>query len=253
MERFVSSPNLPKAQVSGVIMGGGYPEISSALRQRGIEVIELCENPAVSYPIKYHADMSAYYMGGGRLILSAELYDKCRNNSVFAQLELYRADSEQKSCYPFDISLNACEIGDFIFCNIDNTDPLIRRYAENENKTLVNINQGYAKCSVCVLDETHIITADSSIARITENYCIDSLLIEPGFFELSGYEYGFIGGSAFKIGKDTIAFTGTLKGHKNEREICEYIAKTGLKTIFLTDKKCVDVGSVIPIRENYQQ
>jgi len=75
------------------------------------------------------------------------------------------------------------------------------------------------------------------------------LLIKPGFFDLPGYDYGFVGGSCVKLDRATLAFTGTLKGYENERDIIEFSGKCGIDIIYLTHKRCSDVGSIIPIIE----
>ena len=194
--------------------------------------------------------MSAYYCGNGTLILSSSIFSECVTEAFSDGIRLLRSSNPQAPKYPHDIGLNACEIGRFIICRRQYTDFQIIEHAEKQGKSIINANQGYAKCSVCILDERHIITADSSIAKAVRHCGIDALCIEPGFFRLPGYDFGFIGGSCFKIDRDTIAFTGNLCGHPNEAQILDYIHSIGLKTIFLTDEPCLDVGSIIPISED---
>lgn len=249
MERFLEAPNLPQGRVTSVIIGSEYPLISDAIRNLGIQAIELPVNSDIPAPVRSHADMSAYYCGSGELILSGSIYPKCCISDFPSGIKLRRAAAEQTKTYPHDISLNACEIGNNIICRRASTDPVILEYAESRGKRIIYSRQGYAKCSVCVLDEQHIITADSSIAAAVSSAGIDALLIEPGFFRLHGYDYGFIGGSCFKISRDMIAFTGSLDGHSDKGKILEYIEKNGLNTVFLTDAPCLDVGSVIQITE----
>ncbi len=249
MVEFISSPNLPHGIVKSVLMGSGYDDIADALRRLGINVIELPLNSKLQPPIQAHADMSAYYCGSGKLILSKNIADKCPETIFPSGIKTLPASSEQNPSYPNDISLNACNIGNIIICNTQYTDPLILNHALQYEQTIINCKQGYAKCAVCILDERHIITADPSISAAAKKTGIEVLLIEPGFFDLPGYEYGFIGGSCFKVSVDTIAFTGTLDNHPNKCTILEFISNTGLEIIYLTDKKCTDVGSIIPLTE----
>lgn len=249
VEKFVERPNLPKGRVKTAILGGGYPEITEALNYLGINTVELPANPAVSDAVKFHADMSAYHRGGNKLIVSRHIYSCIADELASIGIDTIPAEGIQGATYPSDIGLNACEIGKYLFCSAQNTDKAILDSAAKRGKTLVNVNQGYAKCSVCIVDEHNIITADSSIAAAAKNHGITALLIKPGFFQLPGYDYGFIGGSSVKLSRDILAFTGSLEGHENEAQILDFIAKCNVEISYLTSRRCFDIGSIIPITE----
>ncbi|MBR6654431.1 MAG: hypothetical protein IKL27_06855 [Oscillospiraceae bacterium] len=249
MEHFVVKPNLPQGVVKTVIIGNGYHELEAALSKLGIKAIPIANNDGVAQPVRAHADMSAYYCGNGELIISKNIFESCDTEMFPTGTMLYCSNAGQSDKYPMDIGLNACEVGDVIFCSVENTDAAILEHAEKHGKKLINVRQGYAKCSVCVLDETHIITADKSIAEAAQNAGIEVLLIEPGYFELPGYDYGFIGGSCFKCSANMIAFTGSLEGHPDKEYILEFINKLGLKVVYLTNGRCFDVGSILPLSE----
>lgn len=74
-------------------------------------------------------------------------------------------------------------------------------------------------------------------------------MIQPGFIKLPGYDAGFIGGSAVKLSKDILAFTGHLNAHPEKKQICNYIQARGITIEYLTEEPCFDVGSMIPIKE----
>ena len=70
----------------------------------------------------------------------------------------YRAGS----AYPKDCALNACVVGKHLLCNPDVTArEVLSRFG---NKRVIGFRQGYARRSVCVVDENSIITADAGIA-----------------------------------------------------------------------------------------
>ena len=75
------------------------------------------------------------------------------------------------------------------------------------------------------------------------------LEITPGFVELYGFREGFIGGAAFKLAPDIIAFTGRLTRHPDKALILDFLKKHGVSAVYLTDKPVFDVGSVIPVIE----
>ena len=74
-----------------------------------------------------------------------------------------------------------------------------------------------------------------------------SLDIAPGHIALEGFPYGFIGGAAFKISDDTMAFTGTLDEHPDGERIVGYLAEYGLGSVFLTDKPIFDIGGAVAL------
>ena len=78
-------------------------------------------------------------------------------------------------------------------------------FAENEGLNVINVNQGYSGCSVCVINDSAIITDDESIFTAAQNFLNDVLLIQKGSIRLNGYNYGFIGGCCGKISKNKLS------------------------------------------------
>ncbi len=249
MERFIENPHLPHGKVKSVLLGSDYTKLAEVLENKGIRTVLLPPNECIAAQVRSHADMSAYYCGRGKLILSRNIYHKCRTEMFPDGMILQCSSEYQNDKFPFDIGLNACPIDDILFCRTENTDATILYHAALRGLKIVNIKQGYAKCSICVLDEKHIITADKGIYQQATAAGIETLLIDAGFFALSGYDYGFIGGSCFKTGKDTVAFTGTLDEHPNKYEIIDFVNDIGLNVEYLTTERCFDVGSIIPLTE----
>ena len=112
----------------------------------------------------------------------------------------------------------------------------------------VTVAQGYAKCAVCVVNDHSIITADAGVSRAAKNAGLDVLDITAGHVALDGYAYGFIGGAAFKIRNDTLAFTGTLDTHPYKERILRFLADRGQKAVFLTDEPIFDIGGAITLK-----
>ena len=114
---------------------------------------------------------------------------------------------------------------------------------------IVDCRQGYAKCSVCVVDEGAIITADRGVETAARKAGLDVLLIEPGYIFLDGFTFGFIGGSSFKISRSKLAFTGTLDAHPNKEDIIHFLKVHEVEPVYLTERLIFDIGSGIPITE----
>ena len=107
---------------------------------------------------------------------------------------------------------------------------------------LIPVKQGYCGCSICVVDANSIITADRGVAAAAARRGIDTLLIRPGHIQLEGYEYGFIGGSAFLISEDTMAFTGDISSHPDSENIMFFLEKRGIIVEKITENKIFDIG-----------
>lgn len=239
----LASPNLPENKVSCVVVSPQYPQIINALEKYGIEVLNVNESPDVHFPIRCHADMLFAYLGNGKfaveknqLILRQKLL-----NMGFVCIDSGFSLKEQ---YPFDISLNFCVLGDKIICNSENTADIFK-----VDKIVVDVKQGYAKCSCLPVNENSIITDDVSIYKSLLSNDIDVLLVSKGSVKLPGYDFGFIGGCAGKIAKDTVCFCGDIKKHSDYIQIVSFMKERNVYPLSLSGDELLDVGSVIPIIE----
>jgi hypothetical protein len=246
---FILSPNLPQNRVTHVILGSKYKKTAERLNKINISVIHVPDNKDVLPALSGHADLSICHLGGSRLLLS-------KSTEGFApELSKYGFDvtvSEKPSdkSYPDDVGLCACILNNYLFHNIKYTDKgLINSALANGIKPL-NVKQGYTKCSVCVVDDRHIITEDKSIQKAAEAIGISCLLISPGYIRLDGFDYGFIGGATGKLNKNILAFTGRLSSHPDKQKIYDYLESCGVEPFFLSEEPIYDVGSILPVIES---
>lgn len=115
--------------------------------------------------------------------------------------------------YPADVAFNAACTGRFFIHNLSATNEKLLLAAKEMGMTLIDVRQGYTKCSVVVVDETSIITYDEGIIAACSKYPeISVLRVAPGFVRLDGYDTGFIGGASGRVGREII-FHGDLFGH----------------------------------------
>ena len=104
--------------------------------------------------------------------------------------------------------------------------------------------QGYARCSILPVNEDSIITADWGVAKICISAGMNVLLIRPGHIQLTGFNYGFIGGCGGRIG-DTVVFHGNLSEHPDGNSIREFIHQRGLKIKDFPEFPLTDIGSIL--------
>ena len=151
--------------------------------------------------------------------------------------------------YPADVIYNAACTGKYFIHNLKYTSPELLKLAENRGFTLINTRQGYAKCSLALIDENSVITSDEGTAKALKNAGLDVLLIEKGYVRLEGYDYGFIGGACGRVG-NVMVFNGNLAAHPDYGRIESFILSKGLLLKFFPEYPLEDIGSVITeIRE----
>lgn len=204
-------------------------------------IIYVPNNPNVDPRLSGHIDLSIYYDGFDTII--AENYLK---NFIFPKKTIY-LDLFQSSEYPNDIQLNICNVGNFVILNEKFVPNIILDYLTQRGKSIISVNQGYANCCTLTIDDKNIITSDEGIYNSVKKYNINALLIQQGYFDLDGFPYGFIGGSAFHLNDNIIAFTGNIDIHPDKKEILNFINKNDHTAIYLTNKNAFDIGGAIEI------
>ena len=151
--------------------------------------------------------------------------------------------SGQGKEYPADARLCACVVGRFCIHNFRISEAGVAGFER------VDVRQGYAKCCTCVVDGRSVMTSDPGIARACRECGLNVLEIRPGYIELEGFDYGFIGGASFKLSADELAFTGRLDAHPDFGAVMDFLAGRGVGATFLTGETAFDVGSVLPLTE----
>lgn len=143
--------------------------------------------------------------------------------------------------YPQDVFYNAAAVGNYLICSKFTSPDLIEK---SMLKPIV-VSQGYVKCNLAVIDDSHVITEDAGIYKVlNERTEINCLMINPHEIMLPGYDYGFIGGCCGRI-NDTVVFNGDLSRHSNYKEIIEFISNCGLEIKYFKDYQLTDIGSII--------
>ncbi len=248
MQQFVKKPNLPSGKVSVAAIGEIYAdELSAALEQFGVRLVRCPNNPDVDRRLGSHIDLSVFHVGENKFLLS-----KTASESTFAEdlkqlgAEIIVSEKSLAPEYPNDAVLCSLSIGGRVFHNTKFTDSNIRALFSDR---LINVKQGYAKCAVCPVTENAAISSDPGLSKAMREQGIEVLEIVSGYVTLEGFAEGFIGGSAFTIAPDKLAFTGSLDKHPDGSKIEDFLLKHGICPVYLTDKPIFDVGSVIPILE----
>ena len=246
MDRIVRKPHLPEGEVRCIIIGEKYRNLLEIpLKKHNISIIYAKNNPNVDERLAGHIDLSAMHLGGNQLASANYLIDsEYFHNTRILGFEHIFIENPTESTYPHDAALNSCVLGEYVICN-----PKTAYTSIFKDKTIIKCNQGYTKCSICVVDEHSIITSDRMIAENSAQYGIESLLINDSFVKLQGFDKGFIGGASFRISRNKIAFTGIIECADTKNRIESFLLNRGIEAVYLTNEAIFDIGSAIPIIE----
>lgn len=234
-----------------VIIDGSVPkDILKRIERLNIRVIPTIPCQEVACPISYHPDIVLHPVNHSTLVVAPNVFEYYSDALSKKGIKIIKGEKELSKEYPNDIAYNVGRIGDLALHNFKYTDEKLLYYLKKENLKFVNINQGYSKCSMAVIDENAVITADIPIYKKLIEYGIDVLLIEPGYIRLEGYPYGFVGGTCGNLTRETIAFSGKFLYHPDQLKIFNFLKKYNKNIMWLSNENITDIGTIISL--NYQ-
>lgn len=198
--------------------------------------------------MRLHADLSFCYLGKGVAVCAPEAYDYYVNKLGGFSLKLKKGSSPLGRNHPFDAAYNVAIVGNKMFCRVNITDKVLLETAEQMGYKIVNMNQGYGKCSVCPVDEYSAISADMSFFKAAKKEGIDTLVITNHGIQLSGYDNGFFGGCAYMESKNVFSAKGDIRYLPCYDKITDFLTQRNI-AVKISHGPVTDFGSFIPIIE----
>lgn len=219
----------------------------SSLKKLGIDYIDIPQCKQLYEAIDGHVDIQMNILSKSKrkIIVHQDIPDTFLEKLKINNINYIKSDSKLQSTYPNNVSLNAAILDNYLIHNLKYTD---KNILENiPDKKLINIKQGYAKCSILPVREKAIITNDKGIYNSLSKENFDILLLPPGDILLPNLNYGFIGGVGGKISDDSLAFFGNLDFYLYGNEIKRFLSKYDITPIYLSNGKLVDRGSLLTL------
>ncbi len=229
--------------MNSIIVSDENSKITDSLRKLGYNIINSeCIDDLLPFERK-HSDIQCL-----RIDDTFFVANNCRKlKSIMQNLGLNVIETENpiKKDYPDNIILNAVYTGNKLYCKESALDNSVKKYCSKNNIEIINVNQGYTKCSTAVI-KNKFITADKGIFNALSDNGAEALLINSGNITLPGCDYGFIGGCCFE-NNETVFFTGDLNNHPDGKAIEEFIKKQKVNIKSLTDNELYDIGGFVII------
>lgn len=222
-------------------------EEKSSLINLGYELILIPKSPFLYNAIDGHVDIQLNIINKKekKIIINKDLPTDFKKLLVKNNINYIESSKTLSKTYPDNIFLNGLVLNKFFVHNLKHTDPIF--LTELKNKQLINVKQGYTKCSVLPIRNDAVITSDIGIQKALINLNIDVLLLPPGDILLPGLDYGFIGGVGGMISENSMAFFGDLSKYEFGNEVKHFLFKYDVEPIYLNKGKLIDRGSLFAL------
>lgn len=218
----------------------------ASLQSEGFELIAMPPASYLQSGVASHTDM-LIFIGFGRIFYHEKYYKSNKELidriSALSRLDIAVSGEQTGEKYPYDVLFNACLVGNRLICNEKTVSKLILCAAKDNGVEIVNVPQGYTKCSVSAVSENAIITADKAVAEACRSRGIDVLTVSEGHISLPPYNFGFIGGASGLCG-DKVYFCGSLDTHPDGERIISFCEKHNKAAVSLSTDNLQDVGSL---------
>jgi hypothetical protein len=143
--------------------------------------------------------------------------------------------------YPGSAKYNAVITEKYFIHNLNISDSFLLGCAGYLEK--INVKQGYTRCNLLGLGETHFITSDKGIHKVLKERGFQVLFVDPDGIILPGFRHGFFGG-ACGVWQKTVFISGSLKYHSQGEKIRKFIGNAGFSIAELYDGPLIDGGSI---------
>lgn len=190
-----------------------------------------------------HPDMLVHILDNNQIVVHKNTSPNFINYLRLTGKNVIKSQNTLTNKYPFDIFLNAVNLPSIFMHNLKYTDNEI--LTRVNQKKLINVKQGYTKCSTAIVSDRAVITSDKSIYKSLKNEDFDVLLLPPGDILLPGLNYGFIGGCCGLLRKDLMAFFGNLDYYIYGNQVKNFLYKYKIDPIYLHNGKLIDRGSLL--------
>lgn len=236
--KFISSPNIPEKRVTLFISAADIPAST---------VIPPAPLKKLPSALQHHADLGICVVSSKKAVCPPDSYEYYSEKLSPYGFEIIKGKNSLDCHYPGDSAYNVCIVGKKCFLNKNVCDEALLDILTSVGYEIINVKQGYTKCSICPIDENSIITADASISIAAKEQGMDVLLITNRGIKLPGYDNGFFGGCTGLYDKHTLLLNGEIKYLPESDAVKVFLNKKGISIKELKKGPVTDIGSILPL------
>lgn len=210
------------------------------------ELIKVKKHDQVYNEISSHTDIFC------TKIDDTVIYEKNAISSKINSKYICKYGDNVENSYPKVAAYNVCIIDNYAIHNLAITDKKILEILNSKKYNLINVKQGYSRCSILPLNNKCCITSDKGIYNELIKNNFDVLYIDPSELDIKLFSSdkvyskmsGFIGGCSTVMG-DIVIFFGDLDKFKCKEKLVNYINSKGFKAKDFKNMDVIDYGSCI--------
>ena len=222
-----------------VIVAENFPEEAAEKLKSYGKVVRTRANKNLLRGLDTHPDILVHPLPSGEIVVDRDNFEYYKK--IFPDKKILPSHSILSKEYPKDVPQNAFTFKNYFIHNLKFTDKVLLDYYKNSGYEMIDIKQGYGKCSSLVTED-FIITSDGGIYESLRDF-IPIYKIKHGEIRLQNFNYGFIGGATGVLGKK-IFFTGDFCYHSSHEEILKIIKKYNYEIEILSKDQIEDFGSI---------
>lgn len=231
-------PYLPKEKATLFIADTNIPDAT---------VIIPPEIECLPESMRRHADLGIVIISSKKAVCPPESYAYYKNVLSPYGFEIIKGKNSLGRHYPKDSAYNVGIIGKKCFLNKKACDEVLYETLLSEGYEIIEVKQGYSKCSICPIDENSFITGDVSIARAGENAGMEVLLVSNDNIVLSGFSNGFFGGCCGMGSENELLINGDIDLLPDSENIRKFLFSKNIRIKNLKEGEVFDIGSIIPL------
>lgn len=232
--------------MNSLVMSDEYINLCCAINNLGFKVIPSDKILQFHKPEQRHIDMQMLKINNDIFLLN-ECND-LRKKLEYKGYNIIPRKNNIEGEYPKCVALNCLYIGNKLYGREEVIDSSVKNYCKENKIEIVDVKQGYTRCSTAVISNNSAITADSGIYNALTKNGIDVLKINFGGIRLDGYDYGFIGGACTKLDDNRILFFGDIKTHPDYQEIKKFCIIHNIEILTAFEREqLIDVGGAVKI------
>lgn len=242
------NPFIPIKSANTVIVDGRInKEIEENLKKQNLKIIKTIKCDEVHESIAYHPDIVIHPINHNSLVIAPNVFEYYEHIMKDMGIILIKGEKHLSSKYPEDIAYNVGRLEGAAIHNFRHTDEVLKYHLKKQNINLIDVKQGYTKCSLSIVGKRSAITSDIPIYEKLRHYGYNILLIEPKHIFLFNQNYGFIGGTNGHLDEEKSIISGNFNEHPDKDRILEFFENNNVKLIHLSKKKIMDIGTIITL------